>query len=310
MSKFDELQRRITASLNETVSAGTEHSSRVMAGMESLKTLSDNRLETINISQITPNPHQPRIEFKEEELEHLANSIQELGLLQPIIVRKAGLNRYQIVAGERRYRACERIGKTKIDCVVVNITDEENALLALAENITREGLADYEIAKGIITFHRDYPNKKEYAELLNIGRPKLYRLLSFEALPVSVLNRLDVKPGLISDYSAQQIKKLTNDGYAMSILEPYIHQALDLFEKGEIKQSKISTYIENCVKQDSTKNVSRINTKKRELVRADGSSYGKIKEDGKNFTVQIKLDEISENNKKKLEEFLQNIMEN
>lgn len=307
MSKFSDLQKKISANIEQSTKVATQHSDAVLSQFDGFQHYSDSRLETLEMRMITPNPHQPRIEFKEEELEHLTNSIKELGLLQPIIVRKIGLNRYHIVAGERRFRACERLGKTKIDCVVVNITDEENALLALAENITRANLEDYEIAKGIISFNKNYPNKKEYAELLNIGRAKLYRLLSYEALPQSVISRLDTKPGLLPDYAAQQMKSLTNIGYSMEVLEPHIHAAMDLVEKNELKHSKILNFVEtrlksNLVKKSSTKGV------RKDLVRSDGSSYGKIKEDGKNFTIQIKLDELSQNNKQKLEEFLQEMM--
>ncbi len=308
MSKLAQLQKQIAESLHHSTQSAANHANEALSHMDGFQQYGDNRLETIDMRMIAPNPHQPRIEFKEEDLQHLTNSISELGLLQPIIVRKAGFNKYEIVAGERRFRACERLGKTKIDCVVVTITDEENALLALAENITRAGLEDYEIAKGIINFNKNYPNKKKYAELLNIGRSKLYRLLSFEALPASVLSRLDNKPGLMPDYAAQQMKSLNNDGYSMQVLEPHIHAALDLVENNELQQSKILSFVENRLKTAAIQQ-EKPRASKKELVRGDGTSFGKIKEDGKNLTIQIKITEISDEKKQKLEQYLLDLME-
>lgn len=93
--------------------------------------------------------------FDELELQSLANSIQELGLLQTTPVRPSGIsNQYEIISGERRYRAFQLLEKPYIDCIVMEASDEQNSLLALAENINREDLTDYEIAKSVILFKK------------------------------------------------------------------------------------------------------------------------------------------------------------
>ena len=100
----------------------------------------------IDIDLIEPNPEQPRTRFAEESLEELAQSIRANGVVQPIVVRQFG-GRYQIVAGERRWRASQRAGLRKIPAVVKEVTDEKLLELALVENIQRQELNPIEEAK-------------------------------------------------------------------------------------------------------------------------------------------------------------------
>ena len=100
------------------------------------------------VSEIVPNPWQPRQVFNDAKLVQLAESIREAGLVQPIVVRRVGAG-FQIVAGERRWRAHKMIGKEFIKVLVVDLSDEEMAMLALVENVAREDLCDYEISRSI-----------------------------------------------------------------------------------------------------------------------------------------------------------------
>lgn len=100
----------------------------------------------ILISEIEANPFQPRVHFDEEALNELASSIKELGIIQPITLRKLGEKRYQIIAGERRYRASKLAGLTKVPAFVREAGDEAMLELALVENIQREDLDAIEVA--------------------------------------------------------------------------------------------------------------------------------------------------------------------
>lgn len=100
----------------------------------------------LELSNIEVNPNQPRTNFNEEALEELADSIRELGLIQPITVRKLGFNRYQLVSGERRYRASQRIGLDRIPAYIRLANDQESLEMALVENIQRQDLDPVEIA--------------------------------------------------------------------------------------------------------------------------------------------------------------------
>lgn len=103
-------------------------------------------LNEVEISQIEPNPNQPRREFDQDALQELANSIKELGIIQPITLRQVDGGKYQIIAGERRWRASQLAGLTKIPAYVVTVEDESAMEMALVENIQREDLNAIEIA--------------------------------------------------------------------------------------------------------------------------------------------------------------------
>lgn len=94
----------------------------------------------ININEIIPNKYQPRLDFYDETIEGLAESIKENGLLQPVTVRKTDNGKYELIAGERRYRACKFNGNEKIEAIVLEKSDDESAKLALIENLQREEL--------------------------------------------------------------------------------------------------------------------------------------------------------------------------
>ena len=100
----------------------------------------------ITISKIQTNPFQPRKEFDEDALEELASSIKELGIIQPITVRKLGFDQYQLISGERRLRASEMAGLTKIPTYIRIANDQQMLEMALVENIQRENLNPIEVA--------------------------------------------------------------------------------------------------------------------------------------------------------------------
>jgi ParB family chromosome partitioning protein len=104
--------------------------------------------EAIKITKIEPDKEQPRKRFDEEKLDELANSIKQYGVIQPIIVTLKD-DYYQIIAGERRWRAAKKAGLTEIPCLVRTKTEQENREIALIENIQRENLNPIEKAKGL-----------------------------------------------------------------------------------------------------------------------------------------------------------------
>lgn len=108
------------------------------------------QIDLIPIERIVANPYQPRIEFNEEALFDLAQSIRENGLIQPITVREAEHNRYEIVAGERRYRAMQMIGMIEVPAFVLDASERQMAELALVENLQRENLSAIEEAKAYL----------------------------------------------------------------------------------------------------------------------------------------------------------------
>ena len=141
---------------------------------------SNNGVQKINISQIVPNPSQPRKNFKDSELKELSNSIKSQGLIQPIIVKPVRNEQYQIIAGERRWRACQLNGLHEVDCVVKSLDDTNVLEAALIENIQREDLNVIEEAnayKGLI-------------ELKKINNENLAKIIGKSSSHVSNILRL------------------------------------------------------------------------------------------------------------------------
>ena len=103
-------------------------------------------ISTIKISEISINPFQPRTEFDQEKLEELAHSIETLGIIQPITVRKLGNDKYQLISGERRFRASKMAGKSKIPAFIRIANDQQMLEMALVENIQRSNLNPIEVA--------------------------------------------------------------------------------------------------------------------------------------------------------------------
>ena len=102
----------------------------------------------VDINDVKPNVNQPRKHFDEEKLEELAQSIKSHGIIQPIVLRKVD-HGYEIVAGERRYRAARKAGLKKVPCVIKELTDEQHMLIAIIENMQREDLNPIEEAEGL-----------------------------------------------------------------------------------------------------------------------------------------------------------------
>ena len=107
--------------------------------------IKSNSFATLEINQIIPNPFQPRTNFNQSELQELAKSISEYGVIQPLTVRKIKENKYQIISGERRYRACKIAAVTKIPVYIKETKDNKMLELALIENIQRQDLDPIEI---------------------------------------------------------------------------------------------------------------------------------------------------------------------
>ncbi len=147
----------------------------------------ENQIRELPISMVDPKSDQPRKYFDKEALEELSVSIRENGLLQPILVREIGAGRYQIIAGERRFRASKLAGLSEIPAIVLDKTDREVAELALIENIQREDLNPIEEALGFKTLKDDYGlTQEELAEKIGRSRSAIANSLRLLDLPVEV----------------------------------------------------------------------------------------------------------------------------
>lgn len=140
--------------------------------------------DEVDITLVKPNPDQPRRQFKDEDLEELASSIERDGLLQPILVREAAGGTYQIIAGERRWRASQRAGLEKVPVRIKKATDDEVMELALIENIQRSDLNPIEEAYGYRRImERKGLKQSELAQMLSKGRSTIANALRLLELP-------------------------------------------------------------------------------------------------------------------------------
>jgi ParB family chromosome partitioning protein len=141
----------------------------------------------VPISQIEPNRYQPRDYFDEESLAGLTASIRELGVLQPVLVRQVGASNYELVAGERRWRAAKRAGLQFIPVVIRDITDELSLQHALVENLHRENLNPLEEAAGYQQLIEDFKlTQEEVAQRVGKSRSAVTNLLRLFQLPPQV----------------------------------------------------------------------------------------------------------------------------
>lgn len=238
----------------------------------------------VPVTDIVPNPWQPRQSFNEAKLTQLAESIREAGLVQPIVVRRAAPG-YQIVAGERRWRAHKMIGKATIKVVIIELSDEEMAMLALVENVAREDLSDYEIARSIRRTEQEFPNRKRMAEALGVSRSELYRYLAFGDLPDFVIKDLNIQPRLIGAHAAEGVVSALRDQdeRAFEIARGVWAKVL----AGDLDQTKLARAIKQAVEADG--NVSGgLSDRKIEKIFAGKNQAGSITKDAVGFTVKIK----------------------
>lgn len=200
----------------------------------------------IPIERIEPNPFQPRMTFDQESLEELASSIKALGLIQPITVRKVGDGRYQIISGERRFRACKITGMDMVPAYVKDTDDRGMLEMAIVENVQREDLDPIETA---LSYQRliDECSLTQEQMALRVGkkRASVTNYLRLLKLPAKVQH--DLKVGLISTGHAKALLSLDDaplqeqlcdmtiaSGMSVRQLEDRVRRIL----KGESTQTK------------------------------------------------------------------------
>lgn len=178
-------------------------------------------------SQISPNPYQPRLSFDSEELEGLAASIRTLGLITPITVRKIAENRYQIISGERRYRACQMVGMTEIPAYIRETDDQGMLEMAIVENVQRENLDPIEVA---LSYQRLLTEcnltQEQMADRLGKNRSSVANQIRLLKLPVKVQH--DLKVGQISVGHAKVLLSIDDPDLQSKLCDYTIKNALNV----------------------------------------------------------------------------------
>lgn len=248
------------------------------------------------VAEIVPNPWQPRQLFNEAKLTQLAESIREAGLVQPIVVRRTTPG-YQIVAGERRWRAHKMIGKETIKVVIIELSDEEMAMLALVENVAREDLSDYEVSRSIRRTEKEFPNRKRMAEALGISRSELYRFLAFGDLPDFVVKDLDIQPRLIGAHAAEGVVSVLRDknGRGFEIAQELWAKVVS----GDLDQTKLARAIKQAIESDN-KLPGGVSDRSIEKIFSGKHQAGSITKDAVGFTVKIKAGMLTDDKEQQI----------
>ena len=163
----------------------------------------------VQIKDIQKNPYQPRKEFSEEKIQELAQSIKENGLIQPIIVRKSPVLGYEILAGERRYRASIVAGISEVPVIVKQLSDQDMMLHSIIENLQRENLNPIEEAKAYQSLIDKGFTHTEISEKMGKSRPYITNLVRLLGLPKYILT--EVESGKLSQAHARLLIQLSSD---------------------------------------------------------------------------------------------------
>ena len=187
----------------------------------------EENLRSLPISKVEPSEHQPRESFDGEKLDALAESIRSHGIIQPITVRRLEGDRYQIIAGERRWRAARMAGLEELPARIVDADDREAMVLALVENLQREDLNPVEQARGLRRLLEEYGCTQESAaELVGCSRPALTNALRLLSLPEPVLAMLE--DGRISAGHGRALLPLSEPQRIQGAAEEVLRQQLNV----------------------------------------------------------------------------------
>lgn len=181
----------------------------------------------LNINEVEPNRDQPRKNFNENALQELAKSIEQNGIIQPILVRPMADGSYQLIAGERRWRAARMAGLTEVPVTIREMSDEEASIFALIENLQREDLNPVEEAEGLKSLIESYGfTQEEAADKVGKSRTAVTNTLRLLKLPSPVRNLLG--DGKITAGHARALLGLDDEKEMLKIAETVVAQDLSV----------------------------------------------------------------------------------
>lgn len=191
------------------------------------------KVEQIKINSIRPNKYQPRTIFEEEKIEELARTIHTHGVIQPIVIRLVGEELYEIIAGERRYRAMKLLGWSEVPAIVRQLDDKETASIALIENLQREELTAIEEARAyeqLLELHS--LTQEALAQRLGKGQSTVANKLRLLKLPDEVKDAIMAKE--ISERHARALISLKEAGLQVAMCREVIEERLSVKQLEEL----------------------------------------------------------------------------
>lgn len=244
----------------------------------------------ININDIKPNENQPRKIFDEDKISELAASIVEHGIIQPLVVRKTGSG-YEIVAGERRWRASRKAELKEVPCIIREFSDEENMLIAIIENMQREDLNPIEEAEGLNQMIKTYGlTQEEVSKSVSKSRPYITNALRLLKLPENIQTM--VTEGKLTTGHARAIIPVSDSKVQLDICNRIIQEGLSV-RKTEELVSKIGQPKKRPAKKAKNANTVHVEN---ELKNLYGTKVN-IKEKGKKGTIELEYYNTDELNR-------------
>ena len=221
----------------------------------------DNKIYEINICDIEPNPNQPRRNFDGEALKKLSESISEVGVLSPILLVKKDNGLYEIVAGERRWRASKLAGKKKIPAIVKKYEEKEVMEIALIENLQREDLNPYEEALGYQSLKNNFDlTQDEIAKRVSKSRSTIANVMRILTLPDFVID--EIKKGNVSLGHAKALLSLESNELKKLLLYKIVNEKISVREAEEAAKKLSQKKRSNLIKKNFSKDPYVINIEK------------------------------------------------
>ena len=192
----------------------------------------------ININKIVPNPRQPRTEFLHESLVELSNSIKTQGIIEPILARMRN-GKYELVAGERRFRAAKKAGLSVIPAIVKDFTDEESLEISLIENLQREDLNPMDEAEAYVKLTKEFKlTQAEISKRVGKDRSTVANMMRLTELPREV--QVSLRKGQITVGHARPLLRLTNTSDQLSAWKHLLKNNLTVRDIELLAQGKTS----------------------------------------------------------------------
>ena len=263
--------------------------------LNTVKTKNAKLLELIDINRIVAGVYQPRKSFDKAEIAELAESIKENGLIQPIILRKIDNEeeKYEIIAGERRFRACKSIGRLKIPSIVKKVNNHEALEMAIIENVQREDLSLTEEATSYKQLITEFSyNQEQVAKRVGKSRSHITNLLRILGLPKAIRDSLDKK-----EFSMGHARAIINAEDPEALAKKIIKESLTVRDVEElvrdekveqVKNTPVLIRTESDVKFVNSSHLAEYEKRLSQLLEMDVKiSYNSLKDSGK---INLKFD--------------------
>jgi len=210
----------------------------------------------INVDNIRPNPYQPRKHFNKSALEELSDSIKQYGVLQPINVRKTNNSHYELVAGERRLRAATMAGLDKIPAIIIDVDDNDSAILALIENLQREDLNYLEEAEGYNNLISEH-NLTQEELACRIGKSQSTIANKIRLLKLSPIIKKILIDNSLTERHARALLKLHDEQLQLKVLKFVCEKGLNVKRTEDLVEKVIQKYSSRIAMKSSGKKMNK-----------------------------------------------------